>query len=73
MGATKVSELLVILVRSTVLFFVLSSPAYAYIDPGSGLLLLQGLFALIGGVLVSFKKPWQMLARIFKRSKDDDA
>ena len=73
MGATKVSELLVILIRSTALFFVLSSPAYAYIDPGSGLLLLQGLFALIGGVLVSFKKPWQMLARIFKRSKDDDA
>ena len=66
-------DILAISTRVIVLFLALSTPAYAYIDPGSGLLMLQGLFALIGGVLVSFKKPWQMLVKIFKGSKGNDA
>jgi hypothetical protein len=54
------------------LFFLamaLSSPAYAYIDPGSSLLLLQGLFAALGAGLTLFKKPWQFLAKLFSREK----
>jgi hypothetical protein len=67
------SNYLSLSVRTIVYFFALSTPAYAYIDPGSGFLMLQGLFALIGGILVSFKKPWQMLKRFFLRKTDKDA
>lgn len=47
----------------------LSFPAYAYIDPGSSLLLLQGLFAAAGAALTFFKKPWQVLSKLFTREK----
>ena len=62
-----------ILLRSILLCVVFSSPAYAYIDPNSALLLLQGLFAAIGAALTFIKKPWQMLAKLFKRNKGKDA
>jgi hypothetical protein len=51
------------------LALALSSPAYAYVDPGSSLLLLQGLFAAFGAALTFFRKPWQMLAKLFSREK----
>jgi hypothetical protein len=51
------------------LAMALSSPAYAYVDPGSSLLLLQGLFAALGAALTLFKKPWQLLAKLFSREK----
>ncbi len=51
------------------LTLALSTPAYAYVDPGSSLLLLQGLFAALGAALTFFKKPWQMLAKLFSREK----
>jgi hypothetical protein len=51
------------------LAIALSTPAYAYVDPGSSVLLLQGLFAALGAALTFFKKPWQMLAKLFTREK----
>lgn len=60
--------------RVMLLSIVFSLPAYAYIDPGSGLLLLQGLFAAIGAVLTFVKKPRQFIAKLFsRRKKDTDA
>lgn len=48
-----------------------SSDAHAYIDSGSTLLLIQGLLALMGGLLVFIKKPIQtiknLIAKIQKR------
>jgi hypothetical protein len=48
-----------------------SPDAYAYIDPGSTLFLIQGLLALMGGLLVFIKKPIQtiknLIAKIQKR------
>jgi hypothetical protein len=44
--------------------------ASAYIDPGSGMLLVQGLIALIGATVVFIKNPIkiikQLVNRIFK-------
>lgn len=48
---------------------VFSSNAYAYVDGGTALLLLQGGFAAIGAVLVFLKKPGQLIAKIFSRKK----
>jgi hypothetical protein len=60
--------------RWVLLAVAFSSPAYAYIDPGSSLLLLQGLFAGIGAALTLIRKPWKLLAKLFSRlKKTDDA
>jgi len=39
---------------ATLLFFM--EPAYAYLDPGTGSILLQGLLAAIAGVMVTGAK-----------------
>lgn len=38
--------------------------AYAYVDPGSGAMLLQGLIALIGAVVVFMRKPVETIKRL---------
>jgi hypothetical protein len=40
---------------------VLTPSAFAYVDPGSGMLLWQGLVALIGAVLIFFRNPIQVI------------
>jgi uncharacterized membrane protein HdeD (DUF308 family) len=47
--------------------FGIVSPAFAYIDPGTGILMWQGLLALIAGVIVFFKNPMAALRALFKR------
>lgn len=42
-------------------------PAYAYVDPGSGVILWQGLIAAIGAALVLIRKPWVRLKRLIDR------
>ena len=60
-----------LIVRFVIKFFfitlVFSSPAYAYIDGGSALMLLQGIFSAIGAVLIFMKKPRQLIAKLFRR------
>jgi hypothetical protein len=41
--------------------------ASAYVDPGSGLLIIQGLLALIGGVIVFVKNPIAAFKRLWAR------
>jgi hypothetical protein len=64
-------EALKISLRLLSLAVLFSTPAYAYVDPGSSLLLLQGLFAFIGAALTYFRKPWQLLAKLIARKKKD--
>ena len=40
---------------------VLIAPAHAYIDPSSGLLIIQGLLAFIGGVIAFVQRPLEKL------------
>ena len=55
-----------------ILGFTLSStPAHAYIDPGSSLLLLQGLFAFLGGLLVFVKNPIKAMKALLKRLRGE--
>jgi len=50
--------------------------AFAYVDPGSGLLLIQGMLALIGGVVVFVKNPVaackRRWARMFSKPSNPD-
>jgi hypothetical protein len=41
--------------------------AFAYVDPGSGLLLIQGLLAVVGGAVVFIKDPVAGCKRIWSR------
>jgi hypothetical protein len=42
--------------------YLLATPAaYAYVDPSSGLLLIQGVLALIGGAIAFVKHPMDKL------------
>jgi len=51
-----------------------TSPAHAYIDPGSGLLLLQGVLAVVGGIIVFVRHPIQTIKRwIGQLRKREDA
>ena len=40
---------------------LLSTPAYAYIDPGSGSMILQGLLAALAAIAVTAKLWWHRL------------
>ena len=53
------------------------SPAYAYLDPGTGSILLQGLLAAIAGATAAVGVYWQrikcMLSSMFSAKKSTDA
>ena len=55
--------------KSMILLILFSSTAHAYIDGGASLLLLQGFFAVLGAILIFFKKPWQLIVKIFRLKK----
>ncbi len=41
--------------------------AHAYVDPGAGMVLVQGLIALIGGVVVFVKNPIAAIKTLIAR------
>ena len=41
------------------------TPAHAYLDPGTGSILLQGLFAAVVGGLVTIRLYWAKLKTLF--------
>ena len=47
------------------LFYAAS--AHAYIDPGSSLLLLQGVLAFVGGLIVFVRNPVRKLKKFLQR------
>lgn len=49
------------LLTAFILFAVLAPPAYAYIDPGSGSMILQGFLAAVAAVVLSAKLWWHRL------------
>jgi hypothetical protein len=63
--------------RSIGYFALLSSvavlmprPAFAYIDPGTISMVIQGLFAVVFGAATAWvMRPWHMLKSLFRRRK----
>lgn len=41
--------------------------AFAYVDPGSGMLIWQGVLAAVGAVIVSVRKPMEVIRRVLQR------
>jgi hypothetical protein len=52
---------------------VYAPPAYAYVDPGTGGLVLQLLLGGVAGALVIVKLYWEKLTGLFRRGKNADA
>jgi O-antigen/teichoic acid export membrane protein len=48
-----------------------SSPAYAYLDPGTGSIILQAVVGTIAGGLVLIKLYWYKLKEFFKNRSTD--
>ena len=54
------------------LFAVLvPTSAFAYIDPGTGSILIQGLIAAIAAIGVTLKLYWHRFKALFRRSSRD--
>jgi hypothetical protein len=66
----KLSYIVVTLAMLFTLGLSLERRAYGYVDPGSGLLILQGLGAVLTGVLFTLR---QRIKSLFTRSKSIDA
>ncbi|MEE8431184.1 MAG: hypothetical protein V3S16_08050 [Candidatus Desulfatibia sp.] len=47
------------------------SPAQAYLDPGTGGMLLQGLLAALAAVIVAVKTYWGRIKGFFKKQDGD--
>jgi len=51
----------------------LSQPAWAYVDPGTGAMMIQGLLALIAAVSVALRKYWARVRSWFGGAKEHAA
>lgn len=54
--ASKLTYLVVTAMLITALGLTFEPKAYAYVDPGSGLLLFQGITAAVSGTLIYFRR-----------------
>jgi hypothetical protein len=53
------------------LFIAMPSNAYAYLDPGTGSFIMQGLVAGIAGGLIAIRAYWRRVRQVFRRSAKD--
>ena len=51
------------------LFGVAPNSAYAYLDPGTGSILLQGAIAGIAGILLAVRTYWARITGVFRGGK----
>ena len=63
----------VIIVALIYSVFVLTKPAYAYLDPGSGSMVLQALLGVFAAVMVVVKLYWARLMKFFGFKKEQDS
>jgi len=55
--------------RNVLLLALLLWPTsvFAYVDPGSGMLIWQGLLAALGAIIVFLRKPLELIKRALRR------
>lgn len=51
------------------LIFLFNTEAYAYLDPGLGSIILQGIVAAIAATSLTIKIYWQKIKSFFKKKK----
>jgi hypothetical protein len=53
--------------------FLAAAPAWAYIDPGTGSMLVQSALAIIAVALVAGRSAWDKVKSFFSRRRNDAA
>jgi hypothetical protein len=48
-----------------------TTPAYAYLDPGAGSMLLQGILAAVAGSVFALKQYWGRAVSLLRRKPRD--
>lgn len=62
------------LIKPAALLMILCSwtiPAYAYLDPGTGSMLIQGIIGAVAAIGVTLKLYWHKVKIMFSGSKED--
>ena len=67
-----INRTILILVLSPVAALTVIGPAHAYIDPGTGSLILQSIIGAIAAGLVTIKIYWQKIRAFFSSRKQSD-
>ena len=62
-----------LLLPALLIFSTMATEAYAYLDPGTGSILLQGLIAAIATALATGKYWWHRVKSLFVKSEEVDA
>jgi hypothetical protein len=60
-----------ILFTATLLVVAPTEQAFAYLDPGTGSIILQGLLAVIAGTAVTLRLYWSKVKDFFGRGKTE--
>ena len=67
------------LILAVLFFSLFNNKAFAYLDPGTGGIIVQAIFGIIAGIITFYyllkqkiKIFFQKIVKIFKRSKKDD-
>lgn len=58
------------LMSAAVITLIFMEPAYAYLDPGTGSILLQGLIAAVAGTMITGKLYWSRIKSAFSRKTE---
>ena len=64
---TKLNLIYIIIV--TTILLTIASPAYAYLDPGTGSALLQGILGALAAIAVAVKLYWYRILRFLGLKK----
>ena len=54
------------IMRACIYLLFMPSLAFAYIDPGSGMLIIQGLIAFLGACIAFIKNPIEKIKKILR-------
>ena len=64
-----------ILCKIGFVFFLLTSPVYAYLDPGTGNIIIQAILAFIATAITTLSFYWTkvklFILKLFKKNKND--
>jgi len=61
-----------ILIMVITILLILPTPSFAYLDPATGSMIIQGIIGAIAGLLVAVKLYWQKIRSFFSRTKSSD-
>ena len=62
-----------ILIMVITLLLILPVPSFAYLDPATGSMIIQGIIGAIAGLFVAVKLYWGKLTSLFSRQEKSEA